>query len=245
MSKRDRILLIISIALLVTAIVTLLIKPVQDHFRNKRRNDLVFILENAINIEDDQDEKNSQNHKNESEKFSIPTMTFIVDKDEMIVPGEEIEGFTDDEYDINSILNDIPKDVTLTAIGTLRIPSIDLNLPLLNEAGVIELRYGAGMLSGTANPGEDGNLVILGHNMRAYGSIFNRLHEMKTGNEILVTLLNKMTYTYIVDDIISPLDPEKLSEYIAIHSGSGKQITLITCTNANGSHRRLVIGHIK
>ena len=139
----------------------------------------------------------------------------------------------------------MPDDVTLNVIGTLRIPSIDLNIPLLDNAGVIEIRYGAGILSGSANPGMDGNLVILGHNMRTYGSMFNRLHEVQLNDEIFVTLLDKMTYTYIVDDLVSPLEPSNLPDYVGLESGTGKQITLVTCTGTNGSHRRLVIGHTR
>ena len=241
----NKILLFISLFLLVAAIVTLLIKPIQDYFRNKELEKLVLTLEKEVLSNADIEKKNIQNDENSDENFSIPTMTFIVDKDKMIVPGEEVEGFADEEYDIDAILENIPPQVTLTALGTIQIPSIELHIPLLNQAGVIDLRYGAGMLSGTANPGTAGNMVILGHNMRARGSIFNRLHEVQMGDEIRVTLLDKMTYTYIVDEIVSPLEPENLPDYIGIDSGSGKQITLVTCTNENGSHRRLVIGHLQ
>ena len=136
---------------------------------------------------------------------------------------------------------------TLHACGTISIPSIDCELPLLDGAGKVELRYGAGRLIGSAGPGEPGNLVIFGHRMRRYGSIFNRLGEVKPGDSIRISRDGE-TFTYIVDEIRT-VDPSSLSYYIDLEKegdNGSRRITLITCTPVGvGSHRLLVIGHMK
>jgi len=45
--------------------------------------------------------------------------------------------------------------------------------------------------------------------------------------------------------VIPKLDPSELGNYVKIDSGTGKQITLVTCTPTGvGSHRIIVIGHM-
>ena len=77
---------------------------------------------------------------------------------------------------------------SLRPYGTIRIPSIDCELPLWDGAGKIELRYGAGRMPLSAEAGSPGNLVIFGHRMKRYGSIFNRLGEVSIGDSILIAV---------------------------------------------------------
>lgn len=178
--------------------------------------------------------------------------TFIVDRNENQVNGEDYDYFygTEEEREQQSIameseMAELPDDVVLTALGTIKISSADINIPLLDEATVIALRYGAGRLEGTANPGEYGNMVILGHRMRASGKLFNRLGEVKIGDTIEITAIDGTVYVYTVDQIIDALEPEALVDYIDISDGSGKQVTLVTCTPTGvATHRLLVIGHM-
>ena len=95
-------------------------------------------------------------------------------------------------------------------------------------------------------PGQEGNFVVLGHRMKTYGLLFNRLGEVVLDDEIVITMLDGTVYTYVVDNIIPALDPAELSDYIGIDSGTGKQITLVTCTPTGvGSHRIIIIGHLR
>ncbi|MBO4928179.1 MAG: class D sortase [Clostridiales bacterium] len=134
----------------------------------------------------------------------------------------------------------------LVSYGTIHIPSIDCELPLWDKAGTIELRYGVGRMPLSAEAGKPGNLVIFGHRMRAYGSIFNRLGEVAIGDTIEI-LHEGSTFTYTVDQI-ETIEPSQLSYYIQLENdGEGKacRITLVTCTPTGiGSHRLLVIGHL-
>jgi len=49
------------------------------------------------------------------------------------------------------------------AIAILRIPRIDLEVPVLEGTDELSLNRGVGHMIGTANPGENGNMAIAGH----------------------------------------------------------------------------------
>ena len=134
----------------------------------------------------------------------------------------------------------------LRAYGTISIPSIGCELPLWDGAGKVELRYGAGRMPGSSEAGAPGNLVIFGHRMRRYGSIFNRLGEVSIGDSIVIEHSGQ-AFTYTVD-AIDTVEPSSLSAYIGMEnegdSGSCR-ITLITCTPIGvGSHRLVITGHL-
>lgn len=186
---------------------------------------------------------------------------FLVDPDSLPVLGEEDEVFgdTDGESGSASDPDEAESDpsfgssgsgssgdptYTLTSYGTISIPSIDLELPVWDGAGIVELRYGAGRMPLSCEAGCSGNLVIFGHRMRRYGSIFNRLGEVNVGDSITVSR-NGSSHTYVVDETIT-IDPSELSYYIGREEeGDACSITLITCTPIGvGTQRLLVIGHL-
>ena len=183
--------------------------------------------------------------------------TFLVDVDSLPVSGEEDEvfGYTNGTIATEAEESEAASSVgssssgnstyTLTSYGTISIPSIDLELPVWDGAGIVELRYGAGRMPLSCEAGCQGNLVIFGHRMRRYGSIFNRLGEVAIGDSITITR-NGSTFTYIVDETVT-IDPSKISSYISREGeGNASTITLITCTPIGvGTQRLLVIGHLK
>lgn len=134
----------------------------------------------------------------------------------------------------------------LRAYGTISIPSIGCELPLWDGAGKVELRYGAGRMPGSGEAGEPGNLVIFGHRMRRYGSLFNRLGEVSIGDSIIIERAGQ-AFTYTVDSI-ETIEPSSLSAYIGAEKEGDPgscRITLITCTPIGvGSHRLVITGHL-
>ena len=135
-----------------------------------------------------------------------------------------------------------PDSYTLHSCGVISIPSIDCLLPLWDGAGSIELRYGAGRVPTCAFPGDTGNLVILGHRMKKYGSLFNRLGEVRLEDTIRIET-ESGTFTYLVDTILT-IDPSDLSFYMQ-NEGDACRITLITCTPVGvGTERLLILGHL-
>jgi len=224
----DRVLLILAILLFVAALGFFLFTPIRNYFRSKTVTKQIIAIDNAMDEE-------------------LTDFTMVVNKNDIFakIDGEDVESFDGEGYNFDDLFDGLPNEIVLAAIGTIRIPAVEMNIPLWDDAGVIPLRYGAGMLQNTAMPAEEGNMVVLGHNMRERGSLFNRLNEMKIGDEVIITTMDKSEYVYVADRIVTPLDPENLPDYIGINSGSGKQLTLVTCTLEGGTHRLLVICHLK
>lgn len=227
-TRGDKWLLWAAILLFICALAVFAWRPVENYFREQKTATLIKGIEKG-------------------------NPTIVVDRYAWAIPGEGYE--TIPATSANPSANpsetvipkvDLPKDVVLTAVGTIQMDKIDLNLPLLDSALIVPLRYGAGILEGTALPGEDGNCVVLGHRMKAYGKLFNRLGEMSIGDSIVITRMDGTVYTYIVDTIIPKLDPTYLKDYIGKDAGTGKQLTLITCTPTGvGTHRLIIIAHLQ
>lgn len=242
-SLTDKLLLVLAIFLLIGAAALFLWSPLQNYLRTQKTEQMVSQIEQGkttVVVDPNYLPVNGE----QLETIPVPAETSAVSQTSQgSVPAETTAAATaatpvPTKYDPAEKL-------TLTAVGTIRIDSINLYLPLWQGAGIIPLRYGAGLLDNSVYPGQDGNSVILGHRMKAYGSLFNRLNEVAVGNSIVITTVDGTEYTYIVDNVIPNLDPAELGNYIQSDSGTGKQITLVTCTPVGvGSQRIIVIGHI-
>ncbi len=122
-------------------------------------------------------------------------------------------------------------------IGVLRIPAIDLELPVLKKDSAADLDISAAHVSGSAGPGETGNFCIAGHRQLTYGRHFNRLHEVKKGD--LIEFENpEEVFTYRVFEarIVQPEETEVLES-----SEDERLITLITCHGAKRPFTRFVV----
>lgn len=121
-----------------------------------------------------------------------------------------------------------------SVIARLDVPSIDVSLPVLSETSDEALQYSVCYYSGP-EPGEEGNLVITGHNY-ASGAHFGNLSDVREGDALTLTAPDGTEYVYTVyrTELITPDDVEALDdmEY-------EKELTLLTCEeNAN---RRLLV----
>jgi sortase A len=105
------------------------------------------------------------------------------------------------------------------------------------------LRRGVGHYPGTAGPGQEGNVVLLGHRT-TWLHPFNKLDRMKRGDRIVLRVGNT-SYVYRVrgKHVIMPNDRSVL-EPVPFDRGSapdGRYVTLITCTPKGSDRRRLVV----
>lgn len=121
-----------------------------------------------------------------------------------------------------------------TVIARLDIEKIDQHLPVLSKWSDKALKVSVCYYKGPA-PGEDGNLVLTGHNYRS-GAHFGKLDQMKAGDIITLTDIKGNTYTYNVykTELIRPDNPEALDE-----TKYANELTLLTC-EANGNRRLIV-----
>lgn len=123
-------------------------------------------------------------------------------------------------------------------VGVLRIPSIELEQPILKGATERNLNLSVATVEPTGPPGADGNFAIAGHNSRTYGRHFNRMEELEEGDELFVDTGTE-NYTYKVTDIyvVEAEDMWVLGDTI-----DAAEITLITCHYPKeGEVQRLIV----
>lgn len=248
-SLTDKLLLFLAVLLLTGAIGLFLWNPVQNYLRGQKTQELLNQIEQGnvtvivdanalpVNGEELPTIMTSEETAEVTENTTVPAQTAAETAAETAAVTEITPVPT--KYDPAEKL-------TLTAFGTFSIEKINLNIPLWVGAGIVPLRYGAGILENGIMPGQVGNSVILGHRMKTYGSLFNRLNEIAVGDIIVITAVDGTVITYTVDTVIPELDPAELVNYIQGDSGTGGQrITLVTCTPVGvGSHRIVVIAQL-
>lgn len=129
-------------------------------------------------------------------------------------------------------------------IGTVRIPSINVNVPFVHGTKDSSLQSEAGHLYGTSFPidGDNVHSVIAAHSALQTAKLFTDLNKVKVGDTFYVTVLNT-EYEYKVDQIKTVL-PEDDYQYEQIEEGKN-YVTLYTCTPYGiNTHRLLVRGEL-
>lgn len=122
------------------------------------------------------------------------------------------------------------------AIGILTIPKIDLKVAVGKGIDMNTLKYTVGHFSDTPLPGEKGNCAIAGHRSYTYSQYFNRLDEVKEGDEIIIkTKKGEFTYMVYKSFIVLP------SEVSVLNNTKDAELTLITCTPVRVATHRLII----
>ena len=125
----------------------------------------------------------------------------------------------------SSSAKDKPKYKGYDVVGTMRIPVINFDYPILDNPGAIEtsvaMLYGAGI-------NKVGNTVIYGHNYRN-GLFFSNLKRVNNGDKIYVTDNdgNRLTYTVYHKFETTPND----TEFYQRDTLGKPEITLSTCTD--------------
>ena len=102
----------------------------------------------------------------------------------------------------------------------LRIPSRDIEVPVLDSTSDLALNRGAGHVKGTALPGSDGNIAVAAHR----DGFFRGLKDIQIGDEIeLTTLGGQQTFVVSKLDIVDPFQVSVLDPT------DEPVLTLITC----------------
>ena len=135
--------------------------------------------------------------------------------------------------DVNSGGSNPPSDVQVSRASTiaphhragvplaiLRIPKIDLDVPVFIGTDEITLNRGVGQIPGSAPPGQKGNIGIAGHR----DGFFRNLKDLNRGDPIQLEM-PASTQTYIVDSILVT-GPDDVS---VLQPGDEQSLTLVTC----------------
>ena len=117
----------------------------------------------------------------------------------------------------------------------IQIPAIDVDAPVVQGDGWEQLKKGVGQHVNTANPGEDGNLVLSAHN-DIYGEIFRDLDQLQAGDVIRVfTAQSSYEYIVVQTQIVEPTRVDVLDQT------ADPITTLISCYPYGVNNQRIVI----
>ena len=105
-------------------------------------------------------------------------------------------------------------------IARLRIPSVDLDVMVLEGTDESVLSRAVGHVSGTAEPGDDGNVAIAGHR----DGFFRVLRRIDRGDRVTLTTPSRSA-DYIVERT-QIVDPSAIE---VLEPSSSPSLTLITC----------------
>lgn len=119
----------------------------------------------------------------------------------------------------------------------IKIPAINLLMPVLKGMSDENLRYAAATFDNGVIPGGLGNYALAGHRSYTYGRMFNRLNELAPGHLIEITV-KQDTFTYRVTEsfVVNPEDT-----WVLKSDKSKSTITLVTCTPIRTATQRLII----
>lgn len=116
-------------------------------------------------------------------------------------------------------------------IGTLEIPAISLQLPVMKEWDYDRLKISPCRYSGSYYTGD---LVICGHN---YLRHFSPIKGLDTGEDVLFVTADGVVYEYLITNI-ETIEPTHVEEMIEKEEGKKQawDLTLFTC-NTGGQTR--------
>ncbi len=131
--------------------------------------------------------------------------------------------------------NEIPTYKGFNVVGTIEIPAIKLEYPILEKVSKSSLETSVAMLYG-AGINQVGNTVIIGHNYRN-GLFFSNNKRLNNGDKIYITDNSKNRLTYTIYNKFETT-PEDASFYSRDTNGK-PEITLSTCND--DSSKRLIL----
>jgi len=117
----------------------------------------------------------------------------------------------------------------------LQIPAISIDAPIVLGDGWEQLKKGVGQSVSSANPGQNGNVILSAHN-DVYGEIFRYLDRLVPGDQIVIYTQQRQ-YVYVVDRtaLVEPTAVEVMA------STGSPTVTLISCYPYLVDKQRIVV----
>jgi LPXTG-site transpeptidase (sortase) family protein len=134
--------------------------------------------------------------------------------------------------------------------NTLEIPKINISAPIIfsqstdKDSLMKDLDSGVIYYPGSAYPGKDGQIIILGHSAPVgwpktkYEWVFSDLNNLEEGDRVLIDLNNKQ-YTYIVKKKTIIAKGADVPQYQPLSSNS--VLTLISCWPPGKDYQRIAV----
>ena len=125
-----------------------------------------------------------------------------------------------------------------TVAGTMKIPSISLEYPILEEVTTKSLETGLiALYPNGDNLNQPGNTVIIGHNYRN-GLFFSNVKKLTNGAKIYVTDYRGTSLTYEVYNKFETSSTD--TSFYKRDTNGLAELTLSTCTDASNDQRTIV-----
>lgn len=125
------------------------------------------------------------------------------------------------------------------AAGQISIPSVDMSLPIYQGLNDVHLYLGAAEHNPRENvtPAKNGNYILASHYVAHYGSLFEPLTRVKSGDKIYVAFNDKV-YEYSVESLnkIDTSDDSWLQD-----TDKERLITLYTCVSLDYPNLRWLV----
>jgi sortase A len=117
----------------------------------------------------------------------------------------------------------------------IEIPSLKLDAPVVQGDGWEQLKKGVAQHIGSANPGQNGNVVLSAHN-DVYGELFRHLDKLQPGDVVRLHTQQR-EYEYVVDrtQVVEPTAVEVMA------STGAPTVTLISCYPYLVDSQRIVV----
>ena len=116
------------------------------------------------------------------------------------------------------------------------VPAIAVhNWPIVQGDGWDQLKKGVGQHIGSADPGQNGNVVLSGHD-DVFGEVFRSLDKLQPGDQIVLYTMQQQ-YTYLVTEtrIVEP------GQVDVMNPTSDPTVTLISCYPYMVDNKRIVV----
>lgn len=162
--------------------------------------------------------------------------------EEMLGNIELVDPFSIKKKEVNERYESLLNVNDSGMMGYIRIPAIQVELPIYHGTSETVLQTGVGHLEGTSLPvgGESTHSVLTGHRGLPSKLLFTDIDELTEGDVFYIKILDEI-FAYEIDRILTVL-PEETKE-LSIVPGED-YVTLVTCTPyAINTHRLLVRGH--
>jgi sortase A len=117
----------------------------------------------------------------------------------------------------------------------LQIPRLNVDAPVVQGDGWEQLKKGVGQHIGSANPGQNGNVVLSAHN-DVYGELFRYLDQLQPGDEV-IAYTQQRQFVYVVERtvLVEPTAVEVMA------STGSPTVTLISCYPYLIDSQRIVV----
>ena len=220
-NKKSKFSLILGIALLTAAILTFFYPTVANYLNSLANRSQLKDYDNNVQILTDEQKKNYLEKAYGYNNKLINSQSF-----ESLYSGVDY----DEALDFGNGL-----------MGSIVIPSIDVDLPIYHGTDESVLSKGAARLPNSSFPvgGESTHSVISAHTAYLTQVFFDRLTELKEGDLFFIKILDE-TYAYRVYEI-NVIEPDDTSLF-GIQRGKDI-VSLVTCTPyAINTHRLVVTG---